>query len=263
MDKLERPVPGVIVPLDGSAHARRALDPAVRAAQALGCFIELVTIYDQVRGRWARDLDDIADSLPFDDVEVAVVGSGWPGEVLAEMAREKPGTLICMATQDQDHLQRLALGSVSTYLMRVLDEPVLFVGPGCSPTPGRADFDELVVCVDDSARAAAAVRVAAVWAARLGIDVTLVHITAESGRRRPMEATLDTYVAQLVAEGTSATALVLVSDEPADTLSDLLRSRRGAVALTVSQGRGNLTRLLLGSFTSQLLARSPVPVLVA
>ncbi len=258
----EGPVPYVLVPLDGSTQAKRALDPAMRIAQALGCFIELVTIYDQVHGRWARDLDGVADEMPFDDVEVAVVGSGWPGEVLAEMAGEHPGTLICMATQDQDQLQRLALGSVSTYLMRVLEGPVLFVGPGYT-SASAAGFSELMVCLDDSARAKTAVSLAAVWAARLRIGVTLIHIETDADAQRAMQSVVATYAEQLTAGGIAATSVVVASDRPAYALSELLLDRSDALALTVSQGRGNLTRLLLGSFTSELLARSPVPVLVA
>ncbi|WP_109335825.1 universal stress protein [Rhodococcus oxybenzonivorans] len=257
------PVPCVVVPLDGSAQARRALDPAMRVAQVLGCSIELVTVYDPVRGRWARDLDDIADRMPFEQVEVAVVGSGWPGEVLADVAGDHPGTLICMATQDHDQLQRLALGSVSTHLMRATDGPILFVGPGYTPQQDLPRYRDLVVCIDNSSRADTAVRLAAVWAARLGLGITLVHVAADLAGQLEMESELAAYVDRLTDGGAAATATVLISDSPAHAVAELLGSRPDALALTVSQGRGSLTRLLLGSVTSELLARSPAPVLVA
>ncbi|MGW5917464.1 universal stress protein [Nocardia fluminea] len=258
----DKAAPCVVVPLDGSAQACRALDPAMRVAQVLGCSIELVTVYDPVRGQWARDLEDVADRMPC-DVEVAVVGSGWPGEVIADMAAEQPGTLICMATQDHDELQRLVLGSVSTHLIRAIPGPILFVGPGYTSQQDLSRYRELVVCIDISPRAETAVSLAAVWAQRLGLDITLVHVATDSTGRQVVETELAAYVDRLTIDGTAATATVLVQDSPAQAIAEFLGSRPEALALTVSQGRGSLTRLLLGSVTSELLARSPAPVLVA
>lgn len=253
----------MVVPLDGSAQARRALDPAIRVAQVLDCSIELVTVYDPVRGRWARDVEDVADQMACDQVEVAVVGSGRPGEVLTEMVAENPGTLICMATQDHDEFQRLALGSVSTHLIRATDGPILFVGPGCAPQHDLPRYRELVVCIDSSPRAETAVILAAAWAARLELSITLVHVADGAASRQRMESELSTYVDRLNDGGTTAAAAVLIADNPAHAIAEFLRSHPGALALTVFHGRGSLTRLLLGSVTSELLTRSPVPVLVA
>ncbi|WP_228811847.1 universal stress protein [Nocardia otitidiscaviarum] len=259
----EEAVPCVMVPLDGSVQARRALEPAVRVAQVLGCPVELVTVYDQVRGRWARDIEETADQLPYDQVEVAVVGSGWPGEVIADMAADQAGTLICMATQDHDELQRLVLGSVSTHLIRAVDGPILFVGPGCTGHADAAGYRRLVVCIDESARAATAVSLAAEWARLLTLEVELVHVAADESSCRAIEPALTSHVQHLTASGLTATATVLVDDNPAQAIAELLTSRPYALALTVSQGRGSLTRLLLGSVTAELLTRSDVPVLVA
>lgn len=235
----------------------------MRVAQVLGCSIELVTVYDPVRGRWARDLEEVADQMACDQVEVAVVGSGWPGEVLAEMVAENPETLICMATQDHDELQRLVLGSVSTHLIRATDGPILFVGPGYTPRQGAPRYRELVVCIDNSPRAEAAVRLAAVWAARLELAIILVHVAEDTASRQTMESELGTLAERLGAGGTPCVATVLIADRPADAVAEFLRSHPDALALTVSQGRGSLTRLLLGSVTTALLALSPVPVLVS
>lgn len=260
----EYAIPGVMVPLDGSVQARRALTPAMSVAQAMDCSIELVTVHDPVNGRWARDLEETADQMPFEHVEVAVVGSGWPGDVIAEMAGDHPGILICMATEDQEQLQRLALGSVSTHLMRSIDNEILFVGPSYKLQNSLPQYRELVVGIDtDSVRAEIALDLAARWAARLELGVTLVHVASDTVGKREMQAELATHVDRLTGEGTAANAIVLTSNDPAHAIAELLESRPAALALTVSQGRSNLTRLLLGSVTSELLTRSPVPVLVA
>ncbi|MBE1579615.1 MULTISPECIES: universal stress protein [Pseudonocardiaceae] len=256
----------VLVPLDGSDEAQRALLPALRVAQTLDCPIELVTVYDPVNGRWARDLDDIAEQLPYDQVEVAVVGAGWPGEVIADMAGEEPGTLVCMSAQHRDEVDRLVLGSVSAHLLRTSRAPTLVVGPGYELSRLPRRYERLVVCLDGSGRAETALAVATTWACLFATEVELVHVAfprETPGNLEALGAGLSRAADALADDGVQASATLLTGDNPAASIAELLQSRPATLAITATHGSTGLTRLLLGSVTTELLTRSPTPVLVA
>lgn len=261
----ERTVTRVLVPLDGSVEARLAVDPALRIAEPLNLPVELVTVYEPLNGRWAEDLDELADRLNYEQVEVSVVGSGWPGEVITEMAAEHPGTLVCMAAQHQDRVDRLALGSVSSHVVRADTAPFLFVGPGYEPPRQRSSYRTLVVGMDGSSRADTAVTVAAVWARCFSSEIELVHVAAPDAEQADVD-TFRTHLSEaaerLATEGVSASVTLLRGTDPAERIAELLAARESSLALTVTHGRNELGRLLLGSVTAELLARSPTPVLI-
>lgn len=255
----------VLIPLDGTAESRHALQPGLRIAEALGCPVELVTVYDPVNERWENHLDDLAAQLPYEQVEVTVVGGGAPGPVVAEIAAEQPGTLVCMTAMHLDEFDRLALGSVSAHVLRSSDSPILFVGPAYRNTPIPPRYRRLVVCLDGSSRAEAALNIAAIWARTFEIEVELVRVTAPDEDQAELDSIRDGLKRTsdtLSAEGVPATATLLAGDDPAESIAGLLASRSAAFALTATHGRTGLPRLLMGSVTAELLTRSPTPVLV-
>ncbi|WP_239372695.1 universal stress protein [Frankia sp. Cj5] len=255
----------VLVPLDGSPAAARALDPAVLIARQLDCPLELVTVYDPVRGEWARDLDAVAETVDYDRVEVALVGSGWPGDVIVEMAADQPGTLVCMAAQHQDHVDRLILGSVSTHVIRRGNHPLLLVGPGYQPALAPPRYRRLLVCLDGSPHAAGALTAVETWARHTGMEIELVHVAAPTDDPSAVDTTeqqLARTVEALAAGNLAATHTLLTGTDPAERIAHLLTSRPGAIAVTTSHGRTGLAHLLLGGVTVDLLTRSPAPLLL-
>lgn len=255
----------MLVALDGSVEARQALEPALKIAQLSRCPLELVTVYDPVHSRWAHDLDNVAEGLGYDQVEVTLVGAGWAGDIIVQMASEQPGTLVCMASHNRDQLDRLFLGSVSTHVIGNNAEPVLLVGPGYQSATAPARYERLVVCLDDSPRAAAALAVAATWARIARLETELVHVASPA---KPQIA-LDVIEADLVRTANALTGghmpitpTVLIDSSPAESIANFLANRPTAIALTATHGRTGLPRLLLGSVTAELLIRSPTPLLV-
>lgn len=256
----------VLVPLDASDWARQVLDPAVRIARASGCPMELVTVYDPVRGNWAQDLDELADGLPHDDIDVSVVGAGWPGDVIAGMAGEQRGTLLCMSALHRDELARLVLGSVSAHVLRAAEEPVLLVGPGHRAEDAPERYRRLVVCLDGSTRSESALTAARAWGRDFGLELELVHVadpTRSEVERERLHTRLTGVADELSGSTVPTTATLLTGDNPAEAIAELLGERPDALALTASHGRTGFTRLLLGGVTAELLTRSPCPVLVS
>lgn len=261
----ELPGSRVLVPLDGSAAARHALDPALRIARVLRCPLDLVTVHEPVNGQWADNLDDIAAALPYEHVDVEMVAGGRPGGVLTGMVTEVPGTLLCMSAMHRDEFDHLVLGSVSSQVLRASTTPVLFVGPGYVAPTGAERYERLVVCLDGSSRADTALRVAADWARTFRMRVELVRVAApdeDQDSLAEMNSLLAQRAATLAAADVAATTTLLRDADPAATIADLVRAHPNTVALTATHGRTGLSRILLGSVTAELLNRSPSPVLV-
>lgn len=255
----------VLVPLDGTSTAQRALEPAARIARQVGRPLELVTVQDPVNGRWARDLDGLAESTHYEDVEVEVVCGGWPGEIIVDLAREYPGTLVCLAARHRDRVDRIVLGSVSTHVIQSGAGPVLIVGPGFRPQPSLTRYRRLVVCLDGSPRAAASVATAQRYAEHAGLSIDLVHVV-ESGEDPAAERAGAEHLAgpgrRLRAAGFRVGSVVLTGADPAESIAGLLREDPATIAVVGSHGRTGLARMLLGSVTMDLIERSPVPLLV-
>ena len=160
----------IVVPLDGSAFAERALPVAagiaarrqvplrlvrvhVPAASEVHCAEGLVIIDDQ------RDLDAriregayLVDQVHALDTPVPVETMLLDGHVSSALARDAKASgaaLVVMTTHGRSGLNRLWLGSVADGLVRQGPAPVLLVRPTSDrPLPRR--FERVLVPLDDS-----------------------------------------------------------------------------------------------------------------
>lgn len=148
---LAEPDSAVVMPLDGSDLAERAMPFAAALAQMYGRRLQLVrvvptphdatayseayehpdsraqTLMQQAR-RYMTSLQTgikRATSLPV-DVEVTI---GEPAAEIVDIAEESPTDLIVMSTHGHGTLGRLLLGSVATEVMWRSTVPVLIVPP--------------------------------------------------------------------------------------------------------------------------------------
>jgi len=129
----------IVVPLDGSREAERALEPARRLAKALGAQVALLRAIDpgpalrypefpaeaieaRLRERAVQYLDKVAG--PNEDRAVV---TGRPAAAIDTFAKEEPCELIVMATHGRGGAVRLELGSVSDAVIRQADRPVFLV----------------------------------------------------------------------------------------------------------------------------------------
>jgi nucleotide-binding universal stress UspA family protein len=142
----------VLVPLDGSDLAERALDPAVGLARLTGASLHLLRVVDVARldGRGlagaaleyaypAALLDtEATDAGAYvDQVRGRLAARGLENRVEVEVrhgvapreiaARARPGDLIVMATHGRGGVARWFLGSVAEEVVRRAAVPVLLV----------------------------------------------------------------------------------------------------------------------------------------
>ena len=169
----------VVVPLDGSSFAERALPVAAWLSAAVGAHVHVVEVIpsgDQEGAENAiRYLDSTCHHHPGASWEVV-----WDDEVadalVAEAARSG-GRLACLATHG--HGRSPTVGSVAVSLLERSREPLLLVGPAARVVTA---FDAPVaVALDRTPHDDTLVRLALGWAARLARRLDVVTVIEQPG----------------------------------------------------------------------------------
>ena len=254
----------VTVPLDLTDTADRAIAPANVIARQLDAVVELAVVTSPGLDRMADEhaLEQRAVQVADVPTERVVLSSNDELVALAPYF-EDTERLVCMASHGRGRVGDVLAPSVTLALVRDSARPVLVVGPRLGWWPGPVGT--IYLGVDEHGVPGGVVEVVGDLADALGSDLSLVHVR-EPGRRAPRstgdELTVDVALERLRARGLSAGALELAGD-PADTLGGLsARAAACSIIAVTTRVDTRLGRLLRGSVTSQLVATSPVPVLV-
>ncbi len=139
-------------------------------------------------------------------------------------------------------------------------------------------FKSIIVPVDGSEPSNAAVDLAVALSKACGASVTLCHVLAiprpihDGGgfaREQIMEdemktghAVLDAGAQRAAAAGVSV-GKVLQTGAPVDGILDEANKRHCDAIVMGSRGRGWVARAILGSVTTDVINRAPIPVIVA
>lgn len=120
----------ILVPLDGSENADRALDMALELAQQNAVDLMLVAVVEygfaapEVSDRYFSELkayhekvlmdaqEKARKALPKTSVTTKLI-EGYPSDKIVEVAKENKADLIVMGRRGQSHLRHTLLGSVS------------------------------------------------------------------------------------------------------------------------------------------------------
>jgi nucleotide-binding universal stress UspA family protein len=139
----------ILVPVDGSATASRALAEAIALAKTLKASIRLIhvvigvptlyplsapaaqTLLDQLRSNGESILHDAitrvrAADLPVDSRLIEALGAE-AGELIIEQASAWPADLIVCGTYGRRGVRRLLMGSDAEYILRHSSVPVLMI----------------------------------------------------------------------------------------------------------------------------------------
>lgn len=260
----------VIVPLDGSALAERALPAATAVAAASGAAVQLLQVVTDRQPAEARAyLDDLVATLDLPAAPPIVVEADWPAECIADAARGHDRSLVVISSHGSSGARRALLGSVTTDLLALLAAPVLVIGPACADevtfTGGR-----LLACTDGSALSEAIVPVAAAWCGAFGLEPWLTTVVAPNGTLDDLPGISDSaeanYVralsATLADRGLDAAWEVLHDRHPAEAIVSLAGSLPASVVALATHGATGLHRGALGSVASRVVHAGPAPVLV-
>jgi len=205
---------------------------------------------------------------------------GLPSDLICQMAREKKCDLIVTGTHGWTGLDRVLFGSVAERVVQRAPCPVLSIPHQNSqdsvPThPLQIQPRHLVLPLEFSDCSmdayeyavqiakwfdAALTLVHAIEPLSYSLDFTLTHPLEEVTKRKKVEKRLAELTAVLTEQG------IIVRYELLGTISvdAILKTTAGQQADLIvmgTHGRKGLSRLILGSTTSKVLARTPYPVL--
>ena len=258
------PFTDILVPLDGSDVAERALRPAAELADRTGVPLRVMmrSSDDAEADAYLADVADRHASVVREDSTVVRSG-GIPDAILQGVALD---TLVCMSSHGRGRVAGALIGSMAEAVLRSIDLPVLVVGPQVAD-----DFTftgRVVACLDGSPESERTLEPAQAWATAFDLPLWLVEV-AEPGA--PVEWATDSDAMETA--GLARVARRMSVDVEWDTyhsrhaareLAERSASTDEPVALLVmaSHGRTGWDRLRLGSVTAATVHDASVPVLV-
>jgi nucleotide-binding universal stress UspA family protein len=296
----------VLVPLDGSPFAEQALPWAAAIAGAARARLRLTLVHqspsppplDAATGRLYTRIElslrkvqreylaKVADQVRREHgVQVAKVTlQGTPAPALARYVGEMDPEIVVMTTHGAGGIRRAWLGSVADQLVRSLEIPMLIIRPReADQVPaGVAALQEILVALDGSRRAEAALPPAATLALLLRAKLALVRVVQpvvpftdpvrpfplgfdeELTRLSRAEAQdyLDDVAEWLNAAGVPASAAAVVGSSAFGAIQDAARAPGTGIIALATRGRGGLPRMVLGSVADKLVRGGELPVLV-
>jgi len=296
----------IVIPLDAGEEAEYALPLAVSLAGQLSSRVVFLSVIPDIDELYALTGDHESDLLRLQarrrsdaenhlrkvrtrtvpaGVEAATsVRVGAVAETILDTAREERAGLIAIATHGRVGPERWFLGSVADRVVRTSSIPVLVVRPGEAGTAPSAVPTDILVPLDGSTAAEAALPLATDLATALEAPITLIRTiptgwwNANSGMYAGGMSTgtpdLITAVEDAAKSYLEATAVNLrTKDVEVRTSLALFRApdfqveeeAAGCVAPLVvmtSRGRSGVSRTLLGSVTDRIVRSAAAPVIV-
>jgi nucleotide-binding universal stress UspA family protein len=255
----------IVVPLDGSAFAQRALPVAVPLASRLGADLLLMsTPVEEDPDTVRRYLDAVAAFAANVPVEVCVVPDGDPAGAIGRVASEGPDRMVCMTTHGRGRFRWAALGSIAEAVVRDATRPVLLVGPhGVLPSPDGFT-DHVVVCVDGSPSGPAALGPACEWAHALQGDLTLAYVAHPLDVQDAVhpEELLGPLEQRVRAEGIPLHTRIARGSYVVGALLDVAAEPPATLVVMAAHARTGIARVALGSVTMGVVNSALCPVLV-
>lgn len=262
----------IIVPLDGSETAARALGPAVALADDYDGTVTLVSVVTPNGVASATEtLRAQAAAAGIDDPEIdLLVSHRSPADHLLEALDTDPASLLCMATTGRSRLGQ-ALGSVAEELLRARTGPFMLVGPECEPGSFKPQ-GRMVVTIDGSETGEEILPLASAWSIAYRLEPQVVMVVDPEVGAALSRATGGDTGAHVPVER-AAHRMSQSIERPADwevlhgrdvagaIVDHAAEAGASAIAMT-THGRTGLPRVVLGSVAMEVVHRAPCPVLI-
>ncbi len=267
------PPASVLVPLDGSPYADRAVPVGRALAAALGGELRLLAV---AHGEEAISLGEhlVAVAGQGRPEASAQVREGSPAAEIAAAAAEGP-SVVCLASHGRGRLASALLGSVATEVVARSEQPVVVVGPEVAEVPIGAP-GRILAGVDGSPGSEQVLAVAVAWAAALGLPLTVTTVAEpvpavsddpnRFSRRFGPDTDAGVYVtalAERLAGEVPVDAVALYDPiSVSDGLVDHLRARPATLVAVTTHARTGVSRAVLGSTAGKIVSSCPAPVLL-
>ena len=260
----------IVVPLDGSENAERALVVAGALSNTMGAPITLVTVAvhddhvptaERVLRRAAVQLDQ--------PVECEVLIGLPAARMLLGCLHPDRGAVVVMTTHARTAVGNLVLGSVADEMTRRSPVPVVLVGPHVRLPAAGSTYHDVVACFDGRHESERLLSVVTLLHSKFSMHPWLLEVLTQDAIRgmTPAGDILETnYVHHLAdvlhREGVDADWNVGHDDDPAQAIVEFAASGDAPIIALATHGRGALDRLRAASVTVTVARSATCPVLV-
>jgi len=263
----------VVVPLDGSSFALRAVPVAMGLAAQLGVEVMYLGVsVPEVREQGMDELRDLIEAHGLPAGEVVIQHSRDVAQPIIAHATSGR-SLVVMATHGRTGVARAVVGSVTERVLREALTPIVLVGPRHEDgSAGTAlPIAQVMACVDQSPLAESVLPVAAAWSQALGADLEVVSVLTEPPQvpigvpgemQDVVESSYVHQVARTLESSGFPSSWEVLHGDPARAIVDHATTRPGTMIALTTHGRGGLSRLVLGSVAARVAHASTVPMLV-
>ncbi|MPZ99171.1 MAG: hypothetical protein GEU80_07505 [Dehalococcoidia bacterium] len=259
----------LLVALADPASSDREVGWAAAMAAALRVPVHLVHVLDPALG---RDPVERAIAMADDLLAIAATDERWWGasvthevvsglidEELPALAAQRPGSMLVLATDDSGRLRR-AMGGDWGALLRRLTTPFILLPP--EVIAPRA-ISTAVVGLDGSDLSVRVGSIADQLATRLKLNVVRVEAIEPASTPGPEFLGAEFLGAEFLgAEPEVGGTRVRVRGRAGQTIASVARARDAGPIVVGSHGKGQMTRLLLGSTSEWLARHADRPVLI-
>lgn len=284
----------ILVPTDGSEHARRAAEHGLWLSRAFDATLTVVNAVDLVREAGLFDAGGLDDeflqrreSVAKDTVDSTLDAIGRPAAVRTDVVRGRPSEaiveyvdehdvdLVVMGTHGRTGINRYVAGSVAERVVRRADAPV-FTVRATERSRTNDGYDDVLVPTAGSEHAAAAGEHAVAIADASGARVHVLSVVDVAAEASAVDVTPpETLIEELESAGERATDAIAARAEAAgvETLTTVTEGSAAKEILAyanerdvdlVAMGRAarsGVGRFFLGGTTAKLIARAEMPVL--
>ena len=290
----------ILVPLDGSPFAERALPMAIALARRSDARLSLVHVDGpdvslfglpagprrdaEIKSGLHRALETLANRIRAQhglETDVTCL-EGSVGPTLTQCIVASGADLIVMSTHGSGGLSRAWLGSVADHLVRHSSIPLLLVRPGAiGAARGEPLFRHVLVPLDGSSLAERVLEHAVTLATPRQTAFTLLQVVVPwsmsaprysnawsveqvdlARRVREAASHLERPRAELTENGFEATAEAFGSPSIARSILDYARKHDVDLITIATHGRGGVRRLLMGSVADKILRGARTPLMI-
>jgi nucleotide-binding universal stress UspA family protein len=276
----------ILLATDGSEQSDAAADAAISFATASSAEVRVVHVWNlevhHRHGYWdvevRREAEQLVDLLVARlrdagvkaDREICRADSAHVAGAVASAARDFNADLVVVGSRGLSDWQSLLQHSVSHELLSSLQCPLLVVHG--KPTQSGADGKRVLLAIAGGDDIVPGVRAATAAAAAPGSEVLVVHVMqafigaqgfAYVEPEEEVEATMARAIQLLQDAGVKAEGIVAHSGPVARAVVELAAGCKADVIVTGSARTGDLSSLLLGSVSHDLMKASDRPVLIA
>jgi nucleotide-binding universal stress UspA family protein len=254
----ERDLGRILVPMDGSKLAERALPLAVAMATKQWGSLTVITVADD-RPEYLDRAKGLVEAEGL-EVETMVLDGPVP-EAICRAAHDRDVDMIVMSTHGHTGFRRLVMGSVTARVVNEAHRPVLVVPGG---EESHVGVSGLVVTLDGSRPAERALPYATTIASQFGSRVIVLYVPEMAASDRHLDR-MTTYLDGIVSgfHGAGVEAEKSIGGvDPAAEVIETVESAELDLVVMSTHGRGRLGKVLMGSVADEVVRRGRIPTLL-